>query len=617
MFLAQSLLKRYLAAEIAGGPSWHPNNSKIAFVYDAPGYYQVYTTEVDEGRVIWPDRITYEDDRCTEVRYLSDGTIIFSKDQGGNENFQIGHVDRKGNLSWITSDLRAKHRITHVDKNGLYYIANIEDKSRLDIYRHRIPIENNEPDLIIKSTKGIMSIQATSDDGRYALVQKMEGNSKQNLLLLDLHDSSIRALTEPINERDTRWQPIRFFDHSSFLVNTDHRSNFKRLAVLSVDGEFNTYDEIESHFKVMCEATSYSKGSEYLFFAINEEGYNRVFRGYFDKESAQDISEIRLPMRGVIRSGDQRSFSKGMSLSPDGQKLAVSISTSIESSNIWIVDTRTINTWKATNSQMSGLNPSHFSPETLHTFVSFDELTIPYFRYLPKGEKPENGWPAIFIIHGGPESQIRPEFNPVIQFYIGAGYAIITPNIRGSTGYGKRYMDLDNVEKRLDSIKDIEGLYQHIKLNDSNIDANRIVIYGASYGGFAVLSAITEYPDLWAAAVDIVGISNFVTFLENTAKWRREHRESEYGSLEKDRDLLEEISPIRKVDRILCPLMIIQGDNDERVPLSESLQIFEKVREKGLKAELLRFPDEGHGLAKLSNKIQAYSKVIEWLKEIV
>jgi dipeptidyl aminopeptidase/acylaminoacyl peptidase len=143
------------------------------------------------------------------------------------------------------------------------------------------------------------------------------------------------------------------------------------------------------------------------------------------------------------------------------------------------------------------------------------------------------------------------------------------------------------------------------------------VIYGGSYGGFAVLSAMTEHPDLWKAGVDIVGISNFVTFLNNTAAWRRSIREAEYGSLDHDMETLERISPIHKVDNIAAPLFIIQGDNDERVPLSESIQIHEKLKEKGLPVQLFRFADEGHGLAKLENRIQAYNKVISWLKDIV
>jgi dipeptidyl aminopeptidase/acylaminoacyl peptidase len=205
----------------------------------------------------------------------------------------------------------------------------------------------------------------------------------------------------------------------------------------------------------------------------------------------------------------------------------------------------------------------------------------------------------------------------MVQFYLSANYAVITPNIRGSTGYGRDYMDLDNKEKRLDSILDIKELALHIRQNDLDIDENKLIIYGGSYGGFAVLSAMTEHPELWAAGVDIVGISNFVTFLENTAEWRRKHREGEYGSLEDDYEMLQSISPIHKIDRIQSPLFIIQGDNDERVPLSESIQMYEKLKENGLEVKLLRFADEGHGIVKTKNRILAYSQVVTWLDTVI
>ncbi|MDH4213840.1 MAG: prolyl oligopeptidase family serine peptidase, partial [Candidatus Thorarchaeota archaeon] len=230
---------------------------------------------------------------------------------------------------------------------------------------------------------------------------------------------------------------------------------------------------------------------------------------------------------------------------------------------------------------------------------------------------PSDGWPAIFMIHGGPEAQMRPDFNPIIQFFLASGFALITPNIRGSEGYGRKYLDLDNIEKRLDSIKDIKSLAIHVKDQEKEIDGNRLVIYGGSYGGFAVLSAMTEHPEFWKAGIDIVGISNFVTFLQNTAAWRRTLREAEYGSLEHDMEILTRMSPIHKIDNIAAPLLIIQGDNDERVPLSESLQMYEKLKEKGLEVRLMRFADEGHGLAKLENRINAYTEVISWLKEIL
>jgi dipeptidyl aminopeptidase/acylaminoacyl peptidase len=186
------------------------------------------------------------------------------------------------------------------------------------------------------------------------------------------------------------------------------------------------------------------------------------------------------------------------------------------------------------------------------------------------------------------------------------------PNVRGSSGYGKHYLSLDNVEKRMHSVADLAYAVKWIQ-TQSGIDAKRIAIIGGSYGGFMVLSAITTYPDLWAAAVDIVGISNFVTFLENTSPYRRSHREGEYGSLEHDREFLASISPIHQVDKITVPLMVIHGANDPRVPLNEAEQVVNALRARNVPVKFLVYEDEGHGLVKLKNILDAYPKMADFL----
>lgn len=609
--------RKYLAVKIAGGASWHPTYDRIVFVHDEPGVNQVYVVDIEEGRALWPERLVFEKDRCTAPRFLSDCSIVYTRDRGGDENFQIGRIDKKGGNSWITKDLTAKHRITYSNELGLFYIANLEDKSRLDVYFHKLPIENNEPELLIRPDVGLMNVQTVSRDSRTAIISLSYGNVNQELLVFDLETREIRSITGNFTSKPNRWESVRFIEDNLLLVMTDYQSDFKRLAYVTLEGEFRVIPQIEENLQAEVEHATYSQDVDFTYYSLNEEGYSRVYRGVFTSVGIEKHTEIRLPLRGVLVSGDQRSFTKGISLSPDGSKLALTISTPTETTNIWIVNTDTLNSWRATNASMSGLSPSRFSNASLDRFQSFDELSVPYFSYLPKNDMPSSGWPTILMIHGGPEAQVRPAFNPVIQFFVSAGYAVITPNIRGSAGYGKTYIDLDNVEKRLDSILDIKHLYLHLKETNKMIDSKRVVIYGGSYGGFAVLSAITEHPDLWKAAVDIVGISNFVTFLQNTAAWRRGLREAEYGSLENDLETLIKISPIHKVDNIQCPLFIIQGDNDERVPLSESIQIYESVHNRGIPVELMRFQDEGHGLAKLENRIKAYSAVRDWLDEIV
>ncbi|MHA2386622.1 MAG: alpha/beta hydrolase family protein, partial [Candidatus Thorarchaeota archaeon] len=518
---------------------------------------------------------------------------------------------------WHSSDIKAKHIINSITKRSFFYLANIADKSRFDVHRQRLPLKIHSPEVLYRPDEGMCSVGIVSDDERHAILEQYFGNNNQNLLLLDIAGGVATNLTKSLNDsRTNRWNVLRWLDKEHILVGTDYNHDIVRLAVLSLNGEFIPIKEIENTVKHELIAGTYRSDSRHTYFTYNEGGYTTLWRGVFTAEGVTGLSQIELPPESVITGGDQRNFNWAMHLSPNHDFLAATMSSATSPMNIWITDLEDFSSWAATSTSTAGLNSKSFVNATLHNFLSFDSLPIPYFRYIPKGARPENGWSALLLIHGGPESQILPSFYPVLQFYLSAGFAVITPNIRGSTGYGRSYMDADNIEKRLDSIMDIKHLALHIKQNDKDIDGESLVIYGGSYGGFAVLSAMTEHPDLWKAGVDIVGISNFVTFLENTAPWRRKLREPEYGSLERDRELLESISPSNKIDRIAAPLFIIQGDNDERVPLSESIQIYESLKEKGLEVQLMRFADEGHGLAKLENRIKAYTRVVEWLREI-
>ncbi len=608
----------YLSVETAGGATWHPDGKRLAFTSNATGLFQVYTCEIEKGRTLSRTKLTDEEDRCTDPRYLSDGTLIFTRDRGGDENFQIGLIENDGSLYWLTSNLGTKHRISRASDSFLYFCANLTDKARLDVYRWKIPLRDNKPELIHEPEQGIILVAGVSSDENKVLMIRYLGNMDQHLLLLDIVSGNVLDLTAAISgTQQVRWEFVRWLDPDSILVNTDYKADFKRLAVISTSGSFTPLDDLSKNVRFEIEMYTYTKDSIWTYFVENQEGYSTIHRAKFSKDGATDFETLQFPPRGVIPAGDARSWNEGLSLSSDERMLTVTVSSGVQPTNVWIVNIKDMSNWRATEVSTSGLNLSSFVKSTLHRFDSFDGLSVPYFKYIPQGEKPPDGWPALLMIHGGPEAQIRPDFNPVIQFYLSSGFAIITPNIRGSAGYGRTYLDLDNVEKRLDSIMDIKHLALHLKSEDDEIDGSRLVVYGGSYGGFAVLSAMTEHPELWKAGVDIVGISNFVTFLKNTAAWRRSLREAEYGSLEHDLDTLEKVSPIYKIDKMSAPLFIIQGDNDERVPLSESIQMYEKLKEKGLPVKMLRFADEGHGLAKLENRIKAYSEVVAWLNDIV
>jgi dipeptidyl aminopeptidase/acylaminoacyl peptidase len=348
------------------------------------------------------------------------------------------------------------------------------------------------------------------------------------------------------------------------------------------------------------------------------DGYTELTLGELDGGAIMDLPTPDLP----------GNVAGGVSFGPDGDRVALSSSGRTTNTNILVLDVAalreadpastpvmadTVEQW--TQASTAGIPTEAFrEPELIH-YETFDGREIPAFFTLP-ASLPEGGTPVIVDIHGGPESQRRPSFSGLRQYFLSRGYALFEPNVRGSSGYGKAYTKLDDVENRMDSVRDIGAGVDWLEAHDA-VDTDRIVAKGGSYGGFMVLAALTEFPDRWAAGIDVVGIANFVTFLENTGSWRRELREAEYGSLAEDRDFLASISPINNVEDIEAPLFVLHGANDPRVPVGEAEQIVAQTREQGVPVEKLIFEDEGHGISKLDNQITAYRRIVAFLDEHV
>ncbi|MEH7087013.1 S9 family peptidase, partial [Neobacillus drentensis] len=283
-------------------------------------------------------------------------------------------------------------------------------------------------------------------------------------------------------------------------------------------------------------------------------------------------------------------------------------------SDIWELDLKTIQAERLTYVSRSPVLEHKLVEPELISFRSFDNLEIPAFYSKPKDTTEKH--PVVIYIHGGPESQARAVYNPVQQYLLNQGYAVCSPNIRGSTGYGKRYTHLDDVRKRMDAVKDLIFLVEWLKAN-RNIDSEKIAIMGGSYGGFMVLAAISHYPHLWSAAIDIVGMSSLRTFLQTTSPWRKKHRESEYGTIERDGEFFDSIDPLNFSDRITTPLLVIHGKSDPRVHIKESEQIVDKLKKRNHAVDFIRFYDEGHSIVKQKNKMTAYKEMVRFLDQYI
>ena len=351
-----------------------------------------------------------------------------------------------------------------------------------------------------------------------------------------------------------------------------------------------------------------SADGRYIAFSLNQDGYSRL--------------ELLDLARGIARPGPTLPdgvlgvYDERLAFSPDTSALAFSYTTPRSSSNVYVWD------WAAmgqgvralTHMTHGGIPTEAFVDAELVGYPTFDNRPIPAWLYRPRaGQEPT---PVVVIVHGGPEWQARPWFDFLAQYLVTRGYAVLAPNVRGSTGYGNAYSHLDDVEKRLDSVADLAHAAHWLR-TQPEFDGGRIAVLGGSYGGYMVLAALAFHPELWAAGVDIVGIANFVTFLENTSEYRRQHRESEYGRLVEDRALLERVSPINYVERMTAPLLVIHGANDPRVPLSEAEQLVARLAALGRPAEVLVFDDEGHGVKLLKNKRVAYPAIAHFLDRVL
>ncbi len=608
---AQYSFERYLNVRAAYGASFSPDGQMLSFLTDITGVAEVWRVPViaqvtaQAAHPFWASQLTFRGERIASATFSPKAnTLLVTGDVGGNELTQLYTLSADGStFDMLTSRLKVMYLFGGWSPDGtrITYSSNERDSRYFDVYER--DMESGAVKLLLQQD-GSNYACGYSPDGQQVLVRRAISNICNQLILVDRAAGEQRILTPEVDEGPALHQMAAWSaDRRGLYLISNRGRQFLSLAYLDLATTEMTYLNDPSWD---VELLALTQDGRFLAMTINENGYSRlelfdVSNGW---EARQALMGPTLP-GGVVYE---------VTWSPDGTKLAVVFASAIDTRDVWVWDMRAANVQRATQSSLGGIPRETLATPSLVHFPTFDGREIPGFLYLPSGE--QVALPVVMIVHGGPESQARPVFDPVSQYLVASGYGVFVPNVRGSTGYGYEYQSLDDVRKRMDSVADLQ--YAAFWLSKSGIaDPQRIAVMGGSYGGFMVLSAITTYPDLWAAAVDIVGIANFVTFMENTGPWRRKLREAEYGSLENDREFLEQISPIRSVDRITAPLFVVHGANDPRVPVGEAEQIVSALRSRNVPVEYLRFEDEGHGLVKRSNRLVAYPAIVSFLERFL
>ncbi len=599
-------LNRYQNVRGAGFRAWSGDGEGIFVTTRFAETSQVHHVAFPGGA---RRQVTFFEEPVGSVQRQPDGPLLaFSMDEGGSEFYQLFVLDpasgehrrltdgesRNGAATWSRDGQRMAFQSTR--RNG-----RSNDVWVMDI---------DEPEgarMALESPDGSWWGPADwSPDGTRLLVQQYVSVTDSRIHLVDLDDDN--AADPLLGDEDSPQVYLAAgFDASGdgIFVITDRASEFAQLAHLDLaSGELEILTE-DIPWDV--DAFELSEDGRRAAFEVNEGGISRLYLMDPGTREYRAVETIPVGLFG------------GLTFSPDGSRLAMTLNTASTPSDVFTLDLGDdalshgeLTRW--TNSEVGGLDTSAFVEPQLVHFPTFDETEpgvsrqIPAFVYRPEGPGPH---PVIISIHGGPEGQYRPAFSSTYQMWLGElGAAVIAPNVRGSSGYGRDYVRLDNGFKREDSVRDIGALLDWIA-TQPDLDQDRVVVYGGSYGGYMVLASLMHYSDRLRGGVDIVGISNFVTFLENTQDYRRDLRRVEYGD-ERDPEMrahLEAISPGNSPERITAPLFVAQGQNDPRVPVTESEQIVEAVRSAGYDVWYMNALNEGHGFRKKENR-DLYQEIV-------
>lgn len=535
------------------------------------------------------EQLTFFDEPVRFARFDPAGKgsrLVFMRDAGGGEFYQFYALDLSTGRTQLLTDGKSRNEdlVFSHSSSRFAYVSTRRNGRDFDIYVQ----DASDPGSarLVREVQGRWAVLAWSPDDRKLLVQRYVSINESYLHVLDVLSGELTELNPKAGARIS-YDSGDFVTDDVVVYTSDEGSEFLRLVRHELKSGRKTV--LTPDLKWDVSGVTASHDGKWIAYVTNEGGRSALYlaRGpRFDR-----AERVELPV-GVVT---------GLRFDPKTRRLGFSLNGATAPEDAWSLDLRSRKLTRWTFSEVGGLNPATFVEPRIIEFASFDGRKIPSWYFPGKGEGKR---PVIINIHGGPESQSSAYFNPLAQYWVNElGAAVLLPNVRGSSGYGKTYLQLDDAEKRMDSVKDIGALLDWVS-KQPELDASRVAVIGGSYGGFMTLASMVDYGDRLRCGVDIVGISHFVTFLEKTESYRRDLRRVEYGD-ERDpkmRKFLNEISPLTNAKKITKPLFVVQGANDPRVPLNEAEQIVETVRSNGGTVWYLLAKDEGHGFQKKRNR---------------
>lgn len=580
-------LRAWLEVPLSSRPQALAEGDSVLYLSTAGGLPELWEVPAAGGH---EHRVLASRERIAEVVASPHGRrAVVAVDRAGDEHWQLQLIDRSaGSVGAValTADPTVIHLPGRWTDSGdrFLYAANARDARFFDIYELAPDAPAATPRL---RHQGDAAHHVVDAGGGRVLVARSNTNLDQDLLLL----SEERTLELTPHDGELTVLAAALLADGVYAAANPGRE----LSALVRYRPGASAHEFVQTFPGDLELVEPSPSRELLALSVNRDGWSEVH--LFDPRTREDR---------VLPSGPRGVVGR-IAWYPDGSAFAYDVS-SVEGVEVY---RKVVETGK--ERRLTGRaegRPAPIPPPRLGRARASDGVSLPFWEYRPVGTRPRG---TVFYLHGGPESQARPAFSPFLSFLVGEGFRVVAPNVRGSTGYGRTFTHLDDRRLRMDSVRDVADLARE-EVRLGRAERGRLGLVGGSYGGFLVLAAAATYPELWGAAVDLVGIANWVTFLERTGPWRRRLREAEYGSLDKDREFLESISPVRHAAEITAPLLVIHGRNDPRVPVGEAEQIVATLRALDRPVELLIFENEGHGIVRRENQLTAWSRAAAFLE---
>ncbi|MEM7587618.1 MAG: prolyl oligopeptidase family serine peptidase [Acidobacteriota bacterium] len=587
---------------------WHPSGDGILISTRFGETNQIHWVKAPGGA---RHQLTFFDEPVSGMQVSSDpelNSFVFARDVGGSENFQLFLYAMDDSSHRLLTDGTSRNGNPSISHRGDRVAYNTTRRNGRDWDLHIANLRGEAKSEAVLEKGGFWVAGGWSPDDERMLVARLVSANETHPHLLDLSSGELKPL-RPADTQIAYGAATWSHDGKGIYFSSDEGSEVQHLRYYDV--ETGDTKVLTADIPWNVGQVTLSKDGQWLAFIVNEGGIGKLHLRH--GASRTPVALPDLPVGQVF----------GLEFSPDSKRLGLVLMTQSTPADVFVLDLASKQLERWTYSEVGGLDTSRFAGVELIHYDTFDEVDgkprqIPAFYYQAPASA-ENPAPVLIDIHGGPEGQHRPGFNSRIQYLTQElGIAVLAPNVRGSSGYGKSYLKLDNGYLREDSVKDIGKLLDWIDARPE-LDGDRVAVYGGSYGGYMVLAAMTHYNDRLRGGIDVVGISNFVTFLKNTKDYRRDLRRVEYGD-ERDpemRAFLERISPTANAHKITKPLFVAQGLNDPRVPASEAEQILETVRKNGAEPWYFLAKDEGHGFRKKSNRDHFNNAMSLFLEKIL